>query len=214
MALLSSGDMPKDVSEKILSWAFPIDRELFCRIYAALECAQEWKSPHKRGKRKKKDDGYRSWVVGRVFEHLLRALFADEGAVRVVENLESTTNEIDLVLKIEPAGSAVPILREAGSIMIAEAKCHQKAPNSTLVNGFSTLLQTHNATHGILFVFCTKRKLQAKVRQAIALSWAYGRCIVPIGREQLEAVRDGACFGRVLVDQFDLARTHTTSLTV
>src|SRR5437868_3753570 len=91
------------VNDKIWEWASPINRERFGRWYKRLDRIIGWKSK-RTGKLAKIDRGRRSRTLGIVSEKLLRILFSG-GALTVQKNVRSTTNEIDLLLKVEPVGA-------------------------------------------------------------------------------------------------------------
>ncbi len=202
-----------EINDKLYEWLSPIDRKRFTCLYARLEKVVAWKSPNK-GKKAKTDQGRRSRLIGRLYERLLVVLFTARGGLSVETNLRNTTSEIDLLLKVEPSGLALPLLRDVGPHVVGEAKCHANPPSSQLVNEMVAFLQTVSAKLGLLFVFCSSRVLKSEVRTAIAIHSARGTIIVPVGRKQLEAVRDGAPIMRVLSTQRVDAENHLTKLAI
>lgn len=195
-------------NDQIFEYLSPLDRKVFEQKLRRLDKVVAMRTGGK------EDQGRRSALVGRLFEQLLRLLFDGKGAITALQNVRTTTSEIDLLLRIEPFGSCVPMLRNAGTHMIGEAKCHTKPPSSQLADEFVGFLRKHNARLGVLFVNCTSRTLNSNCRFSIALHWQAGVEIVPIGRKQLEEVRCGAPFLRVLRDQHLLASTHSTKLAI
>jgi hypothetical protein len=130
-------------------------------------------------------------------------------------NIRTTTNEIDLLLQIEPLGAQwVPMLGAAGTHAIGEAKCHADPPSSRLTDTVVGLLSKENAKLAFLFVHCSSRAVSLEARMSISLHWKDGFEIVPIGRKQLEEVRKGAPIIRVLRDQHLLAKVSATKLAI
>ena len=201
------------LNEKVLEWALPVRRDRIKCLYGRLVRVTEWKST-KKGAAAKTDQGRRSRVVGLVYERLLRSLLDGGGALSVEANVRTTSNEIDLLLKIQPIGIQLPVFQGAGTHIIGEAKCHSKAPSSELVNEMRGFLETVSATLGFLFVFCKSKTIETDARQAIAYHGAQGRYIVPVGRKQLEEVIAGAPVCRVLSDQRVHAANHLTKLAI
>lgn len=202
-----------DVNHTMWEWGCPVDRVRFKQCHTRLEKVVAWKSKAT-GKQAQKDKGRRSRAVGKIFEKLLRILFDGRGALEVEANVRSTTNEIDLLIKVNPVASFLPVVRAVGTHVIGEAKCHQEAPSSTLVNGLVGFLQLQNATVGLLFVYCSSRPLESKCRTSIALHWKDGFKVVPFGRKQLEEIRNGVPFLKILNDQHIDAANHAVKLHV
>jgi len=211
-------------NDAIFEWLSPLDRPAFERALARLERVLAWKPGQAPAKPKRKlsakarlarDRGRKSRVIGVLFERLLRRLFSGAGAITALTNIRTTTNEIDLLLRVEPLGAQwIPMLRNAGTHLIGEAKCHAEAPSSELADEFVGFLLKQNARLGILFVNCSSRELNSACRISIAMHWKDGFEIVPIGKRQLDEVRRGAPFLRVLRDQHLLAKNHATKLAI
>lgn len=201
-------------NDELYEWTSPIDRPRFAALYARLERVIAWKSPRK-GKLAVRDRGRRSALVGRLYERLLGVLFNGRGALTVAQNVRTTTSEVDLLLKIEPIGSAsLPCLQNIGTHVIGEAKCHAEPPSSELVNECAGFLSTVSARLCLLFVFCSSRVVGRDARTAIAIHAAQNVFIVPLGRKQLEAVRSGVPIMRVISEQRVDAATHSTQLEI
>jgi hypothetical protein len=83
-----------------------------------------------------------------------------------------------------------------------------------LVNGVVGFLDLQHAKFAILFVFCASRAVHREARIAIALHWQKGTSVVPMGRKQLEEIRKGAAFLRVLSDQHVDAANHLAQLAI
>jgi hypothetical protein len=209
---LLAGTTASEVTDELYEWAAPVDRAELEAQYKKLDAALVMRV--RSGKHAKEDQGAKSKAVGAAFEAMLRVLFNSSGSLRVKSNVRTTANEIDMLVTIDPSGVIIPVLRAIGTHFICEAKCHTKAPSATLVNGVVGFLELQSATFAILFVFCTSRALHRDARTAIAMHWMKGVSVVPMGRKQLEAIRKGAAFLRVLTDQHVEAANHITQLAV
>lgn len=161
-----------------------------------------------------KKRGKHSRLVGLAYEQLVRGLLNGSQALRYLHNVRSTTSEIDFLLQVEPFGVLCPILNYASSHVLGEAKCHSSAIKSEWITELQGLLIAHNAKVAILFVGCKPQKVPASVRQAIALFSVTGYHIVPFGETQLEEVRQGANFLRVLSEQYTRVLAHASTLEV
>jgi hypothetical protein len=201
------------MNNEIYEWALPVDRTQVSEHYKQLVELHAQKTD-KKGAAGKAEMGARNSAVGALYEKLLRVLFGGGGALSVEGNVRTTTNEIDLLLKIEPIGVALPLFQGVGTHIIGEAKCHAKPPSSELVNETRGILELHSAKCAFLFVFCSSRSIAMAARQAIAMLAVAGISIVPVGRKQLEQVIAGAPVCRVLSDQRVHAANHLTKLAV
>jgi hypothetical protein len=122
--------------------------------------------------------------------------------------------EIDVLLQVEPLGARVPIFAENGANVIGEAKRYSSAPKTEWVNEMRGFMDTKRTTFGILFLGCKSRTLASDIRTAIALHRAQGRNIVPFGTKQLEQVKSGVAFLRVLADQYTAAAFASSTLEI
>jgi hypothetical protein len=207
---LLAGKTSGQLTDEIYAWAIPADQTKKDKIrvlYDELTSLIVGKAATK------VEQGFRNRKVGETYERLLRVLF-DGGVLTVENNIRTTTNEIDLLLRIEPSGCWLPLLRDLGTHVIGEAKCHAKAPSSELVNELRGFIDTHSTKLAFLFVFCKSKAIPAEARQAIALHGAQGRYIVPLGRKQLEQVIAGVPVCKILSEQRVHAANATTKLNV
>jgi hypothetical protein len=212
---LLAGKTSGQLTDEIYAWAIPTDqakKDKIRLLYDELVSLTGPQSANK-GAAAKTTKGERNRLVGQVYEKLLRLLF-DQGVLSVEGNIRTTTGEVDLLLKIEPSGCWLPLLRDLGTHVIGEAKCHAKAPSSELVNELRGFIDTHSAKLAFLFVFCKSRSLAPDARQAIALHGAQGRYIVPLGRKQIEQVIAGVPVCKILSEQRVHAANATSKLSI
>lgn len=195
------------MNDQIWDWASPVDRSQLQVLYTRLDAAVQ--TPAKT----KTERAARSALIGKTYENLLAVLFDSKGAISVDRNVRTATNEIDLLLKVNPTAAVLPVFKNL-THMIAEAKCHKKPPSTELINEFVGVLSQHSTTFGVLFVFATSRILDHECRVAIALQQKGGVSIVPIGRKQLGQVIAGQPFLRILHDQHVDSMVHSTKLAI
>jgi hypothetical protein len=105
----------------------------------------------KTGKAKKTFEGKRSRLKGKLYEQLVSTIVAGVSCFERFENIQTTTNELDVLLILSPAAMLVPALRSWGSHCVCECKYHSGHVSTNWVSKLNTVLQTHGAAVGILF---------------------------------------------------------------
>lgn len=199
---------PADHNEEIYEYLAPVHRSRFTIRYGRLQRLRALKPTNKT------ERGRVGRLVGKAYEHLISGLLAGGQALTFQGNVRTTTSELDFLVRIEPLAIAIPFLKDAGTHLVGEAKCHTKAPKSEWINEMRGILDTHGAKLGLLFVGCTPRHLASDIRVAVALHAQSQRVIVPIGMAQLNEVQAGANFLRVVARQYVGSKSHTSALTV
>ena len=199
-------------SDAVYEWASKIDRVKLKDAIDKLDKAISVK-PTAKGKKGNSQQGARNKDVGDLFEDVVALLICSGGAVTVERNIRTSTDQIDLLLKVEPAGLRLPLLRAVGTQFIGEAKCHTARPSGTMVTDFAGTLKKHNTTFGVLFVYCKEGPIRSECRLSISLLWKESQ-VVPFGRAQLARVLKGEPFFRVLRDQHANTQNHMLRLAV
>lgn len=199
-----------DINEQIYQYLETIDRKRLKQLRTRLDRVIEIKKPAKLPMDVFK--GKKSHAVGRVFEAMLKCLFAKGQALSAMTNVRSTTSEIDILLEVKPLGNVVPLLKVAGTHILAEAKCYSKALKSEWINELKGVLDSHAAKVGILFIGGRPKQIAIQARTLIAIFSGQGYRLIPIGRTQITAVESGQSFLGVLSTQGVAASVHTTKL--
>jgi len=95
--------------------------------------------------------GRQSRVKGRIFEKLVDLLLRAVVPFKTWTNVNTTTSELDILVQIGPSGAVIPSLREWGTHFISECKFSNEYVSIQWVTNLNTVLQTHNASVGVLF---------------------------------------------------------------
>ncbi|WP_148095952.1 hypothetical protein [Burkholderia sp. Bp9010] len=159
--------------------------------------------------------GKKSALVGKVFERLVRVLLDGCNQVLVHNgNIRSTISEIDFNIELQPLAQVIQMFQGAGAVAIGEAKCVDSGPKTEWINEFCGVLQAHNSKLGILFTACAPRVLRTEHRTAIALHSAKGSIVVPFGISQINQVKKGDNFLKLLSHQHALSIGHINGLAI
>ena len=204
-------DLVKDNSEPqdvVYNYICNVKKPRFDSLYSRLKKVRDIKV------KGKKELGRKSNLVGRIFEQLLATLIDGCKILRFGANVRTTVGELDFLLHIEALASAVPMFRTAGAHAIGEAKCYTTGMKSEWLNEFAGILPAHQANLGILFMAAPSKKLRSDHRTIIGLHAARGIFVVPFGMKQLDAVKNGENFLKLLCTQHSLAMTLSTSLSI
>lgn len=162
----------------------------------------------------KEDRGRKSALTGKVFESLVRCLFDGCHAMTCLNNVRSTSSEIDFLIQIQPMANALPFLHSVGTHLIGEAKCILKGFKKEWIDELRGIMETHNTKRSVLFTAVPSKKLSREPKMAIALHAATGNLIVPFGLRQIDKVLKGENFLRVLGLQTLQASNHLSTLEV
>ena len=157
-------------------------------------------------KKRKEFEGQRSRVKGALYEKIVDTVVRGVSCFQSWTNVQSSTNELDILVVLGPRAVFIPALRKWGSHCICECKYHTSYVKTDWVTKLNTVLQTHNANVGVLF---SRKGLSrggpsARVRhqlQLLAVS-AQARFIVCFSREDLVECTNGTNFLRLLVSRF------------
>jgi len=95
--------------------------------------------------------GRQSRVKGRIFEKLIALVLRAVVPFKTWANVNTTTSELDILVQIGPSGAIIPSLREWGTHFISECKFSNEYVSIQWVTNLNTVLQTHNASVGVLF---------------------------------------------------------------
>lgn len=102
-------------------------------------------------KAKKAFEGQRSALKGRLYEQLVVAIVDGVQCFISWSNVQTTTNELDVLVMLGPRSRWIPAMRDWGSHCICECKYHATHVSTNWVSKLNTVLQTHGASVGILF---------------------------------------------------------------
>lgn len=165
-------------------------------------------------KSKKERQGKQSRLKGLLLEKAVQILLDGCKVFTYQSNIRSTTSEIDFLIKVEPFARYFQPFNNGLSHILGEAKCYDSSLKKEWVDELVGTLAAHNTNFGILFTGCPPRKVQREFRSAIALHSMRGQSIVPFGRAQLDKIKNGENFLKLLSQQSLQARVHNSELSV
>ncbi|TLN00323.1 restriction endonuclease [bacterium] len=158
--------------------------------------------------------GTQSALKGRLLEKLIQAILDGCKAISYGHNIRTSSSEVDFLIKIEPLGGHLPMFNSGLTHIIGEAKCYDKKLKKEWVDELAGTASSHNTNFGILFTLCTPRRVHRDMAVSIAIHAAKGNRIIPFGAAQVEQVRKGENFLKLLSDQYVKALTHDHALSV
>lgn len=168
----------------------------------------------RKNEKKKQVEGQQATVVGALLERAIRVLLDGCKCLTHGGNVRTSTSEIDFLLTMTTLSNAVPMLRKAVTHAIGEAKCYSSGMKIEWVNELVGIMQIHAATHSILFLASPPKKLRIDARHAIHSHSLRGNFVVPFGLTQLNEVKGGKNFLKVLNDQYIETITGATNLSI
>lgn len=159
-----------------------------------------------RRKKKKQFEAQRSRLKGRVYEALVGTVLRGVKCFNTWHNVNSTTNELDILVVLGPSSKLVPAMRDWGSHCICECKYHDSHVSTNWVTKLNTVLQTHGSQVGILFsrkgIASKGRGAQIRQLQQLLAVSGTPRYIVSIDSDDLLACTNGQNFLKLVVQRF------------
>jgi hypothetical protein len=169
---------------------------------------------HHKYKTKKAVQAEQSRLLGRLLEQIMITLLNGCSGLKVLNNIRTTTSEIDFLIQVQPTGSVIPILKAAQTHIIGEAKCYSSGFKSTWVNELIGLMQLHSTSHSIIFTACPSKNLRSDHRHAIQLHGAHGYWVIPFGIRQVNEIAAGKNFLSILSDQYVRVLNSSADLSI
>jgi hypothetical protein len=161
-------------------------------------------NPVKSKKSKKDFKAQQTRLKGKLLEIIAKMLLDSCNCFETVSNVQTSTNEIDILVKLNPFSLIVPALRTWGGHCIAECKFHDSYMSTSWVDKLNTVMQTHGATVGILFskkgIATTGRGVN--VRHKIHLLSVMKSYIIPFDRRDVVDIANGENFLNILSNNF------------
>ncbi|NUU04589.1 hypothetical protein [Herbaspirillum robiniae] len=141
---------------------------------------------------------------GALFERITYLLLNGVRCFQTLANITTATNQLDVLVKLNPTSSIIPALRGWGEFFICECKFHDKGVDNTWLHKLKSILDVHGAKVGILIA---KKGLSRTGRggnqhHLVQLMAAHDRYILVFSRAEL---RQFAQKGKVLehiIDKF------------
>jgi hypothetical protein len=156
--------------------------------------------------------GKRSRLKGRAFESLMQTVIKSVPSFTVWKNVTTTTNEIDLLVKVGLTIQVSPIVREWGSHFLCECKLVNSSINATWVGKLNSVLELHNSEVGILVSAHGAPKGKVKTQIHMHAFKTPPRIIVCISLAELQECENGRNFLHLLSTRYVEAKTGATGL--
>lgn len=201
-----------DPNEQIYKYLSPVDPVALKQIVDQLNTERDSKTTLT-GKAKSSWTSAKNKRVGTLFEQLIKEIFKNSNVFDVTVNVHSTTGEIDFRLAFKPLSNKIPFLVSRTHI-VGEAKCYDNSPKSEWVTEMIGNLELHATDMGMIFLYCTPRKLGREFRQAVGMGVAARKFIIPLGRFHIQELLNGKQLLGLLSDQYTKTATHSTELEV
>lgn len=114
---------------------------------------------------------------GTTFENIIKKIFKARAVFSKVQNVRTGTNEIDIIVSINPVGTLVnasELLELNGNTFIIEGKNYSEPVGVTWTGKFAHLMKSHDINYGIIF---SKKKITG-INKDNKLTWqeAAGLC--------------------------------------
>ena len=156
--------------------------------------------------------GKKSKLKGEAFEAMMRLVFKSVPSFTVWKNVATTTNEIDLLVKIGLAIQVSPIIRQWGSHFLCECKLVKKGVNATWIGKLNSVLEIHSSEVGVLVSSQGSPKGKVKTQIHMHAFKTPPRVIVCISLEELKACEKGTNFLRLISTRYIEARSGAAAL--
>ena len=156
--------------------------------------------------------GKRNRLKGRAFEALMRIVIKSVPSFTVWKNVTTTTNEIDLLVKVGLSIQVSPIVRQWGSHFLCECKLVNTGINATWVGKLNSVLELHNSEVGILVSTHGAPKGKVKTQIHMHAFKTPPRIIVCISLAELQECENGRNLLHLLSTRYVEARTGATAL--
>jgi hypothetical protein len=156
--------------------------------------------------------GKKSRIKGRAFENMARSVIRCVPSLSVWQNVATTTNEIDLLVRIGLAIQVSPIVRQWGSHFICECKLVNQGINSTWVGKLNSVLELHGSEVGLLISSQGPPKGKVKTQIHMHAFKTPPRVIVCISLAELQECENGRNFLRLISTRYIEAKTGASAL--
>jgi len=156
--------------------------------------------------------GKKSRLNGLAFEGLIKFIVGSVPSFTVWKNVTTTTNEIDVLVKVGLTIQVSPIVKQWGSHFLCECKLVKKNVNATWIGKLNSVLELHSAEVGILVSSQGSPKGKVKTQIHMHAFKTPPRIIVCISLDELKECENGKNFLRLVSTRYVEAKTGAASL--
>jgi hypothetical protein len=156
--------------------------------------------------------GKKNRLKGRAFEGMIKLIIDTVPSFSVWKNVTTTTNEIDLLVKVGLKIQMSPVVRQWGSHFLCECKLVNKGVNATWIGKLNSVLELHGSEVGVLISSQGSPKGRVKTQIHMHAFKVPPRVIVCISLAELKECENGRNFLRLLSTRYVEAKTGAAAL--
>ena len=132
----------------------------------------------------------------------------------VWKNVTTTTNEIDILVKVGLTIQVSPVIRQWGSHFLCECKLVNKGVNATWIGKLNSVLELHGSEVGVLVSSKGAPKGRAKTQIHMHAFKTPPRVMVCISLDELKECENGKNFLRLISTRYVEAKSGAAALIV
>ena len=151
-------------------------------------------------------------LKGRAFEAMIGLIIKSVPSFNVWKNVTTTTNEIDLLVKVGLAIQVSPIVRQWGSHFLCECKLVKQGVNATWIGKLNSVLELHGSEVGVLVSSQGAPRGKVKTQIHMHAFKTPPRVIVCISLDELKECENGKNFLRLISTRYIEAKSGATAL--
>jgi hypothetical protein len=190
----------------------PLAPNSVSRWLARIERIEKAARPH--GTPAAKWSGKKNRLKGRAFEMMISSIIRSVPSFSVWKNVTTTTNEIDLLVKVGLAIQMSPVIRQWGGHFVCECKLVNKGVNATWIGKLNSVLELHASEVGVLVSSKGAPKGKAKTQIHMHAFKIPPRVMVCISLDELKQCENGQNFLRLISTRYIEARSGAAALIV
>jgi len=159
-------------------------------------------------------NGKKNRAKGRAFEAMISLIIRSVPSFSVWKNVTTTTNEIDILVKVGLTIQVSPVIRQWGSHFLCECKLVNKGVNATWIGKLNSVLELHGAEVGVLVSSKGPPKGRAKTQIHMHAFKTPPRVMVCISLDELKECENGRNFLRLISTRYVEAKSGAAALIV
>lgn len=156
--------------------------------------------------------GKKSRLKGRAFESMVRLILKSIPSFTIWKNVTTTTNEIDLLVKIGSTIQVSPVIRQWGPHFLCECKLVNKSINATWIGKLNSVLELHAAEVGMLLSSQGPPRGKVKTQIHMHAFKVPPRVIVCISLDELKECENGKNVLSLVTTRYIEAKTGAAAL--
>jgi hypothetical protein len=156
--------------------------------------------------------GRKNKLKGTAFEAMICLVIKSIPSFTVWKNVTTTTNEIDLLVRVGLAIQVSPVVRQWGSHFVCECKLVNKGINATWIGKLNSVLELHGSEVGVLVSSHGAPRGKVKTQIHMHAFKTPPRVIVCISLDELKECENGKNLLRLISTRYIEAKSGATAL--